>query len=212
MAMLDSVLVLVLLLNFIALGASRLRAVIYAICCQGTFLGVMPLFVHKDIGVRVFLLVIAIVVVKGIVIPRMLIYAMREVSIRREVEPIVGLTSSLLLGAAGTGLAVVFAGTLPLDLEHRHSLIVPASMATFLTGFILLTTRRKAISQAVGYLVLENGIFLFGLLLVEAMPFLLEVGVLLDLLVGIFVMGIIIHHMSREFSSQDTEHLSALKE
>ena len=44
------------------------------------------------------------------------------------------------------------------------------------------------------------------------MPFLVEVGVLLDLLVGIFVMGIIIHHMSREFSSQDTEHLSALKE
>lgn len=81
-----------------------------------------------------------------------------------------------------------------------------------LTGFLILTTRRKAISQAVGYLVLENGIFLFGLLLLEAMPFLVEVGVLLDLFVGVFVMGIIINHINREFASVGTQHLAALKE
>ena len=81
---------------------------------------------------------------------------------------------------------------------------MPASLATVLTGFLLLTTRRKAITQVVGYLVLENGIFLFGLLLLEAMPFLVEVGVLLDLFVGVFVMGIIIHHINREFASIGT--------
>ena len=205
-------LVLVLLLNFIALGSSRLRAVIYAIAYQGMLLGFLPLFVHKDVGIRVALLVVAIVAVKGMIIPRMLIYAMREVVVRREVEPFVGFTLSLLLGAVGTGMALLFARTLPLDPEHTNSLIVPASVATFLTGFLVLTTRKKAISQAVGYLILENGIFLFGLLLVEAMPFLVEVGVLLDLSVGVFVMGIIIHQISREFSSQSTEHLSALKE
>ena len=63
-----------------------------------------------------------------------------------------------------------------------------------------------------GFLQLENGIFIFGLLLVEAMPFLVEVGVLLDLFVGIFVLSIIIHHINREFSSQDTRRLSLLKE
>ena len=63
-----------------------------------------------------------------------------------------------------------------------------------------------------GYLVLENGIFIFGLLLVEAMPFLVEVGVLLDLFVGIFVLSIIIHHINREFSSLDTRRLSLLQE
>ena len=81
-----------------------------------------------------------------------------------------------------------------------------------LTGFLLLTTRRKAISQVIGYLVMENGIFLFGLLLSEAMPFMVEAGALLDLLVGIFVMGIVINQISREFSSIDTSRLSALKE
>jgi hydrogenase-4 component E len=89
---------------------------------------------------------------------------------------------------------------------------VPASLATVLTGFLLLVTRRKAITQVVGYLVLENGIFIMGLTLVEAMPLLVEVGVLLDLLVGVFVMGIILNHIHREFSSLDTARLSSLKE
>ena len=59
---------------------------------------------------------------------------------------------------------------------------------------------------------LENGIFIFGLLLVEAMPFLVEIGVLLDLFVGIFVMGIIVHHINREFSSSTRAGSSSLKE
>jgi hydrogenase-4 component E len=64
----------------------------------------------------------------------------------------------------------------------------------------------------VGYLILENGVFIMGLTLINAMPFLVEIGVLLDLLVAIFVMGIIINHIQREFASLDTTHLSQLKE
>ena len=76
----------------------------------------------------------------------------------------------------------------------------------------MLTTRKKAIMQVLGYLMLENGIYLFGLLLLQAMPLLVEIGVLLDVFTGVFVMGIIIHHISREFSSISTEHLTELKE
>jgi hydrogenase-4 component E len=107
---------------------------------------------------------------------------------------------------------LVFSRTLPLMEQHASSMIVPASLATVLTGFLILTTRRKAITQVVGYLVLENGIFIMGLVLVEAMPFLVEIGVLLDLFVAIFVMGIIINHINREFSSLDTARLQSLKE
>ena len=90
--------------------------------------------------------------------------------------------------------------------------IVPAALSTTLTGFLILTTRVKAITQVVGYLVLENGIFIFGLLLADAMPLMVEAGALLDLLVGTFVMGIVINHISREFSSLDTSRLTSLKE
>jgi hydrogenase-4 component E len=209
---LDWFLVVVLLLNLVALGVSRLRAVIQAAAVQGGLLGIMALIVHQEFGVRVVLLATATVAVKAVVIPRLLLYAMREVAVRHEVEPLVGFLPSLLLGAVGTGLALAFARTLPLRPEQFGTLLVPASFATVFTGFLILTTRRKAISQAVGYLVLENGVFLFGLLLLEALPFLVEMGVLLDLLAGTFVMGIIIYHVNREFASMSTDHLSALKE
>ncbi len=109
-------------------------------------------------------------------------------------------------------LAILFARTLPLTEADAGTLLVPASLATVLTGFIILTTRRKAITQVAGYLVLENGIFIMGLTLVEAMPFLVEVGVLLDLVVAIFVMGIMIYQINREFASLDTDRLTHLKE
>lgn len=210
--LLDALLIMSLALNFVALGVSRIRGVINAVAAQGVLLGVLAFFVHPAVGVRGILLVGVTVVLKGFVIPRLLVHAMREADIQHEVKPVVGYMSSLLLGAVGTGLAMVFANTLPLAEEHRHLLLVPASLATVWTGFLLLTTRRKAIMQVLGYLILENGVFMFGLLLLEASPFLVEVGVLLDLFTGVFVMGIIIHHISREFASISTEHLTELKE
>src|ERR1051325_8283013 len=120
--------------------------------------------------------------------------------------------ASALQGVALGVLTVIFSETLPLIAADRESLILPSSFATVLTGFIILTTRRKAITQVVGYLILENGIFIMGLALLNAMPFLVEVGVLLDLFVAIFVMGIIINHISREFRSTDVARLSSLKE
>src|SRR5947209_1112297 len=208
----DPLLIVVLALNFVALGVSRIRAVINAAALQGILLGIFPLFVHPEIGLRGILLIVVTIGLKGLVIPGFLFHAMREAHIQHEVNPVVNYMTSLLLGAVGTGLAMVFSYTLPLAEQHSHLLLVPASLSTVWTGFLLLTTRRKAIMQVVGYLLLENGIFLFGLLLLEAMPFLVEIGVLLDLFTGVFVMGIIVHHISREFASISTEHLTELKE
>ncbi len=211
-AAVDPLLVLVLLLNFQLLGTSRLRSVIFSSAAQGVLLGVMALLVHAEVTAASVLVMVSTAVVKGLFIPGMLLRAMRDNAIRREVEPRIGYLPSLVLGAAGTGAALLFAGTLPLAAEHAGSLLVPASLATVLAGFLVLVTRRKAITQVVGYLVLENGIFIMGLTLLEAMPLLVEMGVLLDLFVGIFVMGIIINHITREFSSMDTARLSALKD
>jgi hydrogenase-4 component E len=208
----DPLLVLVLLLNFFILGTSRLRAVIDGSALQGILLGVLVVLVHGGVGVQSAVVAIATVLIKGTLIPALLHRAMRDAEMRREMKPLVGYVASLLLGALATGAAVLFVRVLPLAPEHVGSLLVPASLATVLTGFLVLCTRRKAINQVVGYLVLENGVFIMGLCLLEAMPFLVEVGVLLDLLVAVFVIGIIINHINREFSSLDTARLSALKE
>jgi hydrogenase-4 component E len=210
--LIDPLLIVALAANFVALGVSRIRAVINAVAIQGILLGVLTLFVQPEISVRSLVLVVVTIGLKGVVIPGFLVHAMREAHIQHEVNPVMSFMSSLLLGAAGTGLAILFSFTLPLADAHAHLLLVPAAMATVWTGFLLLTTRKKAIMQVLGYLVLENGIFLFGLLLLEPMPFLVEAGVLLDLFTAVFVMGIIIHHISREFASISTEHLEELKE
>jgi len=205
-------LVVVLLFNLFLLGTSRLQAVVNASAGQGVILGVLTLCVHEGFSTWMVLITIGTILVKGVLIPGMLLRAIRDAAIRREIEPFIGFLPCLLLGALGTGASLIFARTLPLAKEHVGSLLVPASMATVWTGFLVLTTRRKAINQVVGYLILENGIYIMGLTLLQAMPFMVEMGVLLDLFVGIFVMGIILNHIRREFSSLDTAHLSALKE
>lgn len=205
-------LVLVMLLNFSLVGTSRLNIVIRTAALQGVILGVMPLIVSQHLTVEVGVIAMVTVLLKGSVIPSLLFRAMREVNIGREIKPLLGFMASMLILVIGTALCIALAAYLPLASTHRESLIVPASFATIFTGFILLTTRQKAITQVIGFLTLENGVFAFALLLIEVMPFLVEIGILLDLFVAIFAMGIIINHIQRTFSSLDTLSLSSLKE
>lgn len=209
---LNAILVIVLVMNLFALGTSRIISVIRTVAGQGALLSLIPLLVHGRLSLPVALAAIAALVLKGIAIPAMMGRALRDTSIKREVEPLIGLLPSIVLGAMGTVFALLFAGQLPLAGEHTHSLLVPASFATVLTGFILLTTRFKALNQVLGYLVLENGIFIFGMLLINAMPLIVEMGVLLDLFVAIFVICIIMNKINQAFSSMDTRRLVSLKE
>ncbi len=199
-------------LNLVALGSSRLPSLIRTMSAQGVILGLMPVWLASEFEWHVGVVVLATVVGKGIVIPGLLRRAMRAVSIERENEPIVGFEVSLLLGAGATIGAVAAARWLPLLPEHRATLLVPAAIATIATGFVLLVGRVKAISQVCGYLILENGIYLFGLLLIQSTPFLVEAGVLLDVTVGVFVIGIIVDRIQRAFDSLDTRKLTALRE
>ncbi len=157
-------------------------------------------------------MVVVAITVKAAVIPAIIMRALRNVQIKREVMPLIGFLPSIVLGAVATAFALLFAGQLPLAEAHYDTLLVPTSLATVLVGFILLITRFKAITQVIGYLVLENGIFLFSMLLVEAMPLIVEMGVMLDLFVGIFITCIIINHINQAFYSMDTRLLVALKE
>ena len=200
-------------LNLLALGSNRLPSLIRAMSLQGVLLGVMPLLMEQEtINWRVLAVALATMVGKGVLIPLLLRRAMRAAHIDREIEPFIGFVPSLLLGAGGTIAAVALARALPLLPEHTGTLLVPGAMASVFTGFILLIGRAKAISQVCGYLILENGIYLFGLLLIHATPLLVESGILLDLTVGVFVIGIIADRIQRAFDSLDTRKLTTLRE
>ncbi len=203
---------LVMGLNLLALGSSRVPSLITAVAIQGMALGVMPFLVEEHVEILVALVALGTIVVKGFVIPALLRRAMRTANVEREVLPSIGFVPSLLLGAGGTIAAVALAHVLPLLPEHKGSLLVPGAGASVLAGFVLLIGRSKAISQVCGYLILENGIYLFGLLLIRATPMLVEAGILLDITVGIFVIGIIVDRIQRAFDSLDTRKLTVLRE
>jgi len=206
--------VLVVVLDLVVLASSRLRGAIRTVAFQGAVLSVLPLLLatRQHQTAHVLALALGALVVKGVVIPGMMLWAMREAAIRRELDPIVGFVPSMLLGAIGMAVAFTASASLPLPIPERHALLVPTALSTVWTGLLLVMTRRKAVAQVLGFLVVENGIFVFGLLLSDFMPLMVEAGVLLDLLAAIFVMGIVMFHINREFASLDTRRLTSLRD
>ncbi len=209
----DVILILVVLTNLRLLGSSRLGASIRTVAVQGFLIGVLPLLA-PDHGALWHVLVLAFgsMVLKGIVFPRLLLRALREADVRREVEQFVGNVMSLLVGIVALGAAFWIGQRLPLPNPKTSALLVPVALSSILIGLFLIVSRKKAVNQVLGFLVLENGIFTFGVGLVRELSLLVELGVLLDLFVAVFVMGIMIFHISREFDHLDTDRLSILKD
>jgi hydrogenase-4 component E len=208
----DFLIALTILSNFVLVATSRVNKAIQVAVVQGVLLGLIPLAMGLGRHPHILFMVAATIAVKGWFIPFLLRRAIQEVHIHREVDPYVGYTVSLMLCALGTGLSLILAHILPLKGGTQVILLVPAALSTLFTGFLMLVSRRKALTQVVGFLILENGIYLFGLLLIEDMPMLVETGILLDLFVGVFVMGIVINHIRTAFDSTDTRHLAELKD
>jgi hydrogenase-4 component E len=154
-------------------------------------------------------LAVGTMVIKAGILPWFLRWAIREAAVRREVEPLIGYMASLILGAAALAVAFAVSTALPLHAVGTD-LLVPVALVTVMIGLIVLTTRSKAITQVVGYLMLENGIYVFGLTQLQRVPFLVEVGVLLDVFVGVFIMGIVVFHINREFDSISAARLTEL--
>ncbi len=209
----DLVFILVVVIDLFLLASSRLGAAIRTVAIQGALLALLPLLLlHEEASLtHAVILAGGALCVKTLLIPRMMFSAIREASIRREMEPIVGFVPSMVLGGIGVALAFAFSSRLPL-LGGAHPFLVPTALSTVWAGLLLVVSRKKAVNQVLGFLVLENGVYVFGLLLADAMPIMVEAGVLLDLFAAVFVMGIVMFHINREFSSLDTEKLSALKD
>ena len=208
--MIDTLLVLTVLVGLYMLGTMELASAIRATALQGILLALLPTLVHGSFGWHATAMGIATVALKVVLIPRMLMSAMRRAGVVREIEPLIGFGASVTIAGGLIALSIAFGQRLQVPGAHISQLLVPCAFATVLIGLLILVSRSKALSQVTGYLVLENGIFLFGLVLVREMPLLVELGILLDVFVAVFIMGIVIHHISREFDHIDTHVMTTL--
>jgi hydrogenase-4 component E len=212
-ALLVAVVSLVALIDFRLLGGSRMVPIIRGAALQGALLALASvLFPAREVGLEAAALALGSAAIKGFALPALLLRALRQVEIRREVEPLVGYNLSLLVGAAVLGASVTLGVRVAPTALPGAPLLVTVSLFTIWTGLFLIVARRKAVTQALGYLVFENGIYGFGIAVASEAPLLVELGVLLDLLVAVFVMGIIIFHIQRDFAHIDVDRLALLRE
>jgi hydrogenase-4 component E len=195
------------------LGSSRPRLCIRLAAAQGVLVGVLPLAMAGGVpSPRAAAPAAAMIVVKGLLFPWLLRRVLRDVEAQRELEPFLGYTASLFLGVLAFDLAHRIGGRLSPQGAAAGGAAMPAALFAIFAGLIMIVTRRKAVMQVIGYLAMENGICMAGFLLAPGAVLVVELGILLDLLVGVFLMGILVFHINREFNHIDTDKLAALRD
>jgi len=208
----DTTMMLLILSNMALLGLSRLRSCIAVASFQGMLLGLFTVFAHMQaLTLRILLIAATSFILKGFVFPRLLRRSIREASTQNEMEPYVGYSMSVMAGMGMLGAALWLGSKLPLNPAAGMDFVVPTGLTTFFTGLFLIVARKNALTQCLGYIILENGIYAIGVISVVEIPALVELGILLDAFVAVLVMGVAIYHINREFDHIDTDQLDTLK-
>ena len=212
----DAILVIILLSVLLSLESNRMVALVKIMGPQGIMVSLVPLFIeqHSNLGSGGLIFFQIMILIKGLLIPGLLYYAVQRVSIKREVEPLIGYHASLFFGLILILVSVFITNKLQISLPGGHTLLLITAITTLGSGLFLMMSRTKAITQVIGYLMLENGIYLVGTALTKQSRtlYVVEFGVLLDLLVGVMIMGIILHNINRAFDDVDTAFLGKLKD
>jgi hydrogenase-4 component E len=212
-AWLEPLMIAVVLMNLILVASSRLSVCIRIVAFQGIAVGLLLLVINSyPPTADKFLFILASIGLKGFIFPWLLFQALREANVRREVEPFVSYPVSMVVSILTLIISTWLSSRLPMPRQALSPLIVPVAFSTILCGFFVIVSRPKALTQVLGYLVIENGIYIFGTALLLEQSVLVELAILLDIFVAVFVMGITIFHISREFDHIDTQLLSELRD
>jgi hydrogenase-4 component E len=208
----DTILALVLLSVLFSFGTSRLPALIKIIAFQGVAVSIVPLFIGHGLSTGGIVFTLITLLIRGIVIPLCIYLAIKKVAIHREVEPIVGYHASLMVGLILIVAATFVSPKFNLPQTSSNALLLPTAITLLAAGMFLLMARRNAIAMVLGYIVLENGIYLVGTSFSLRAHHIVEFGILLDVLAGVMIMAVILQNIKQAFDDVDTALLRTLKE
>jgi len=208
----DLLLVTILVTNIALSGNSRLKTCIDIVSVQGFALGLLPAAIGLETGMSVELVVIALagIVLRGIVFPHLLKKSIQNASASRELKPLVGYFLSTVISLVLIALSLWLSKRLQF-LDSSLLLFSTVALATIFTGTFIIVGRRLAVMQIVGYILLENGIYCLGLAFVREIPLIVELGVLFDAIVAVFVMSVATNKIHEEFEHFDVAKLDSLK-
>ena len=208
----DYILSLVLLSVLFSFGSSRLPALIKVLAFQGVVVSIVPLFIGHDLTGWGILFTLVTMTIRGIIIPFCIYLAIKKVAIHREVEPIVGYHASLLAGLGLIVAATYVSHKFDITSISTSTMLLPASITLLVAGMFLLMARRNAIAMVLGYIMMENGIYLVGTTFSVRARHIVEFGILLDVLAGVMIMAVILQNIKQKFDDVDTALLRTLKE
>jgi hydrogenase-4 component E len=208
------------LLSFIALGLTillivrtRLDGQVRVFGLQSLVLALLSVLIAVYSGSLELLGVgVALVVVKGVMIPRVLNRAVAKVGLARVAAPYLGTAPALIICGLLTILAFYVMTPIAASNPLPTADAIPLAFAGVLIGFFIMVNRRRAVTQILGFLMLENGIFLLALLATYGVPFIVEMGVFLDVLVAVLIMEVFVYRIKDNFDSIDVGALGKLKE
>ena len=212
--MINTISILLALTSLFLFGSSRIRISIRMVIAQGFLLGIAFLLHNREhLGVSTWIIGVSSILLKGIVLPWLLTFVLHRSRAKLEIEPYVGFGSSLFIGVLLLGFSSYVAWNLSITTSGTRTIppaLFTAALFLIFCGMFLIVTRKKAITQTIGYLVLENGVFATGLGIGHEFPFIVEMGVMLDIFVGVFLMGIMIFRIDKAFDHTDTHRFNEL--
>jgi hydrogenase-4 component E len=204
---------LLLLLAFAMLTQRRILSLINVFALQGFVLGVSTLVVaHSTSQPHLYYSAALTLALKVVLLPWILHRLIRALNVRWDVETLINTPATMLIGI----VVVIFAFNLAAPISQIAGTVTKSTLgiatASILLSFLMMITRRKAVSQVIGFLAMENGLFFAATSATYGMPMVVELGIALDVLVGTLIFGVFFFHIRETFESLDIHHLEKLKE
>jgi hydrogenase-4 component E len=202
-----------LLLAFAMLAQRRVLSLIDLFAAQGAALAMSTAIVAYGTGQRhLYWSAGLTLALKVLLLPWLLYRLIRQLDVKWDVEGLINIPTTMLIGI----VLVVFAFNLAVPISQLASTITRSTlgiaMASVMLSFLMMITRRKAIPQVIGFLSMENGLFFAATSATYGMPMVVELGIALDVLVGMLILGVFFFQIREQFDSLDLKHLERLKE
>jgi hydrogenase-4 component E len=204
---------LLLILAFAMISQRRILSLIHLFTIQGATLvlatTVVGYVTHQP---HLYLSAAITFVLKVLLIPWLLHRVIDRLNIRWDVETLINIPTTMLIGI----LVVIFAFNLAIPISHLSSTLAGGTLgialACVLLSFLMMITRAKAVPQVIGFLAMENGLFFAATSATYGMPMVVELGIALDVLIGVLILGVFMFQIREQFDSLDIRHLEKLKE
>ena len=204
---------ILLLLAFAMLAQRRVVSLVNLFAAQGLVLALSTAVVaYTTRQPHLYESAALTLVLKVALLPWLLHRLVRRLDVRWEFEGLINIPATMLIGI----VLVVFSFNLALPISQLASTVTRATlgiaMASVMLAFLMMITRRKAIPQVIGFLAMENGLLFAATSATYGMPMVVELGVALDVLVGMLILGVFFFQIREQFDSLDLKHLERLKE